>query len=148
MYRVARLCGAPIKWKGHHDRHAVFPVILNADATSATLMIMSIVIEFPIFPFLILRVLVHWASFRARCLPAPAACCTVLLSSLHRLDVDTLVLTVNSFLFKTHFFDNPYIDKMAETRGGFGRGRGGAGGRGRRGPRRGGKKDEEKEWYV
>ncbi|WWC59015.1 40S ribosomal protein uS5 [Kwoniella dejecticola CBS 10117] len=31
-------------------------------------------------------------------------------------------------------------------RGGFGRGRGGAGGRGRRGPRRGGKKEEEKEW--
>ncbi|WVQ83892.1 40S ribosomal protein S2 [Cryptococcus sp. DSM 104549] len=35
---------------------------------------------------------------------------------------------------------------MAETRGGFGRGRGGAGGRGRRGPRRGGKKEEDKEW--
>ncbi|WVN88839.1 40S ribosomal protein S2 [Cryptococcus depauperatus CBS 7841] len=34
---------------------------------------------------------------------------------------------------------------MAE-RGGFGRGRGGAGGRGRRGPRRGGKKEEDKEW--
>lgn len=35
---------------------------------------------------------------------------------------------------------------MAEgTRGGFGRGRGD---RGRRGPRRGPKKDEEKEWCV
>jgi hypothetical protein len=34
-------------------------------------------------------------------------------------------------------------------RGGFGRGRGGDRGRGgRRGPRRGGRKDEEKEWYA
>lgn len=33
-------------------------------------------------------------------------------------------------------------------RGGFGRGRGGDRGRGRGRGRRGGRKDEEKEWYV
>jgi hypothetical protein len=39
---------------------------------------------------------------------------------------------------------NQLPGNMAETRGGFGRGRGGP--RGRRGARRGPKKDEEKEW--
>jgi small subunit ribosomal protein S2e len=33
-------------------------------------------------------------------------------------------------------------------RGGFGRGRGDRGRGGRRGPRRGAKRDDEKEWYV
>ena len=40
---------------------------------------------------------------------------------------------------------------MADTgrgRGGFGRGRGGDRGRGRGRGRRGGRKDEEKEWYA
>lgn len=41
-------------------------------------------------------------------------------------------------------------DAPRGTRGGFGRGRGDRGdrGRGRRGARRGGRKDEEKDWYV
>lgn len=48
------------------------------------------------------------------------------------------------FGFVHPFFTQKNSYTMAETRGGFGRGRGAP--RGRRGARRGAKRDEEKEW--